>query len=117
MSDILTERRSLRVIYGANPVVRAYTGATGNLPVLDWDGVPARGSSPSIGDRNLLALDEDFSVKAEVYRFSILSDTAPDPNAVWWISTDGGLTKERCKFLTRAMRNQRAFWRVFLQKV
>lgn len=95
--------------------LRLYTGEAGGTDVFNYDSTtPMVFKLDRVGD---LALIEDLDLKAETFRATLIVDTEPSMNAVWWFSTDNGTTKERIRIVQRQTGSFGYFYSIVFQVV
>lgn len=67
----------------------------------------------------IMAYDSSITLTTEVYRVSWVQENVndePDANAGWWLSTDGGTTKNKVSFINKKSRAKRSHWHIFLKR-
>ena len=63
----------------------------------------------------MLAYDDSLKITSEVYRVTWVTNDEPQANASYWLSSDGGVTKEKVSFSYKRSRIKRSHWWIFLK--
>ena len=71
-------------------------------------------------NNEMLAYDAKLQLDSEIYRVTWVHSLdfpgiKPDANAAYWISIDGGITKDKVDWSYRRLRNGGAYWWIFLK--
>ncbi|ELS01171.1 hypothetical protein Xen7305DRAFT_00008730 [Xenococcus sp. PCC 7305] len=64
----------------------------------------------------MLAYDTSLKLDTEVYRLTLVRNDEPNANAAYWLSSDGGVTKERLNWSYRRSRAKRSYWWIFFKR-
>ncbi len=77
------------------------------------------GSNPYVREisvtNEMLAYDNELKISSEVYRVTWVTDTEPLANASYWLSYDGGATKDKVSLSYYRSRTKRSHWFIFLK--
>ena len=77
------------------------------------------GSNPYIREisvtNEMLAYDDNLKISSEIYRVTWITNDEPQANASYWLSSDGGVTKEKVSFSYKRSRAKRSHWWVILK--
>lgn len=66
-------------------------------------------------DDKLLALEANYTVKSEVFKVTLVG-VEPSVNSQYWISKDGGTTKEKVKVIFKQGKFLNSYWWLFVSK-
>ena len=96
--------------------IYAYVGST---PVLikNADGKASFVRTVKSGDLNqlLVEITDGVEVSGSIYKVTIASTVEPDANAIYWISENKGVTKQRAQFLKKKVKGGGEYWIMFLR--
>ena len=99
------EDNSWSVWFGSDP--RAAT------QLLNDDGSSPYVRKVQVSDQ-MFAIDSRFTITSELYRVTLVSESEPNANAKYWLSIDGGATKDAVRWVKRESKCKRSFWWIFL---
>jgi len=63
----------------------------------------------------MLALDADYSLSSNIYRFTIVNEEL-DLNSQFWLSTDNGNSYEKVNVLREQSRCFQSYWWLFIEQ-